>query len=79
MTSSAVSFRLEKTEMRMRLLDAAGLTEDSLCLAVTANGALSAFAGEFELMPTFVTFAVGTEHTLDDVHFVANLLYGVLV
>lgn len=70
----AIAFRLKKAEMRMRFLDTAVFAENTLCLGLTADRALSALACELELVPTLITLAVRAQYTLDDVHFVAKLI-----
>lgn len=68
----AVAFRLEKAEMRMRLLDAAVFAENALCLGLTADCTLPPLASELEFMRALVTLAARAQHTLDYVHFVAK-------
>ena len=68
----AVALRLEKAEMRMRLLDAAVFAENVLCLGLTADCTLPPLASELEFMRTIVTLAVRAQNTLDYVHFVAK-------
>ena len=69
----AVALGLEEAEVRMRFLNAATLAENALCVELTANSALSAFAGQLELVSTLVALTVRAKNTLDDVHFVAKL------